>query len=124
MIKLDASNIIILPSFQIIFNILCTFFTVQNRFWDGKCSVSYTTIFIQIDAAFTSDSVWNEQQWQTLSKIDTRFNCALGGFAMMSRKDSGFTAAWNVGLSKLKNTNSFTKFCEEANKKHGEWYSF
>lgn len=72
----------------------------------------------ELDAIFSLNTFWTAAEREQLIQISRTYACYQGGRAMMSRKDSAFTANWNVGLTKLKNTDKFAKFCEEANARH------
>ncbi|XP_013382174.1 uncharacterized protein LOC106152970 [Lingula anatina] len=54
----------------------------------------------------------------TLTRLSDGFGCATTGAGMMTRKDSGFNKAWNVGFEKLVASGRFKKLCDDVREKH------
>ena len=50
---------------------------------------------------------------------DFAAECALADSSMMTRKDSGLNALWNVGFQRLQASGEFQQLCEDAQAQHG-----
>ena len=65
---------------------------------------------------FSFDSIYMSTIWST-----TGFSCMIAGVALMSRKDSDFTAKWNEGFSKILSNGRYSALCKEEQEKHGKY---
>ena len=46
--------------------------------------------------------------------------CAVGGHAMMTRKDNDFNSHWNRGFQQIVSDGRFSKLCAKASADHSE----
>ena len=69
---------------------------------------------------FTTAQAFNETQLDILQRVDLLVNCFLNGGSMMSRVDSGFPSAFNVGLNKARSNGKFLKLCQSAETDYGK----
>lgn len=52
-------------------------------------------------------------------RLSEAFNCLVGGHGMMTRRDSRFNAAFNLGLQRIRANGVYRDLCQAAKENHG-----